>query len=75
MDIRRYGADAEIISPAELREQMRGMLAAAFGRYGQAGRGRSGHGRDSLIRQADADTDDVDHVSRTMVAATQVPTS
>lgn len=26
-------SDAEIIAPAELREQMRGMLAAALGRY------------------------------------------
>ena len=34
MDIQRYGADAEIIAPAELREQMRAMLAAALGRYG-----------------------------------------
>ena len=33
MDVQRYGADAEIIAPAELREQMRGMLAAALGRY------------------------------------------
>ena len=33
MDIQRYGADAEIIAPTELREQMRGMLAAALGRY------------------------------------------
>ncbi len=34
MDVQRYGADAEILAPVELREQMRGMLAAALGRYG-----------------------------------------
>ena len=33
MDVQRYGADAEIIAPAELRERMRAMLAAALGRY------------------------------------------
>ena len=34
MDVQRYGADAEVISPPELREQMRAMHAAALGRYG-----------------------------------------
>ena len=34
MDVQRYGADAEVISPPELREQMREMLGKAFGRYG-----------------------------------------
>jgi hypothetical protein len=29
----RYGADAEVIAPAELRAQMRAILAAALGRY------------------------------------------
>lgn len=33
MDVQRYGADAEIIAPAELREQMQAMLAAALARY------------------------------------------
>ncbi len=32
MDVQRYGADAEVISPPELREQMRAMHAAALGR-------------------------------------------
>ena len=30
MDIQRYGADAEILAPPELRQQMREMLAAAL---------------------------------------------
>lgn len=33
MDIQRYGADAEIIEPQELRVQMRAMLVAAMERY------------------------------------------
>ncbi len=33
MDIQRYGADAEILAPAELRQQMRETLAAALERY------------------------------------------
>ena len=34
MDVQRYGADAEVIAPPELREQMQGMLTGALGRYG-----------------------------------------
>ena len=34
MDVLRYGVDAEVIAPPELREQMRGMLAGALGKYG-----------------------------------------
>jgi predicted DNA-binding transcriptional regulator YafY len=33
MDVQRHGADAEVIGPPELREQMRAMHAAALGRY------------------------------------------
>ena len=40
MDVQRHGADAEILAPAELREEMRAMLSAALGRYG----GRDGIG-------------------------------
>ncbi len=36
MDIQRFGADAEVMAPKELREEMRTMLAAALGRYGEA---------------------------------------
>ena len=35
MDVQRYGADAEIVAPPELREEMRAMLAAAMGRYAE----------------------------------------
>ena len=35
MDIQRYGADAEILAPPELRQQMREMLAVALGNYPQ----------------------------------------
>ena len=34
MDVQRHGADAEVIAPPTLREQMREMLAGALGRYG-----------------------------------------
>ena len=34
MDVQRHGADAEVIAPPALREQMREMLAGALGRYG-----------------------------------------
>ena len=34
MDVQRYGADAKILAPAELRQQMRGLLGAAWGRCG-----------------------------------------
>ncbi len=33
MDVLRYGADAEVIGPPELREQVRGMLVGALLRY------------------------------------------
>lgn len=33
MDVQRYGADAEVIRPLELRVQMREMLVAALGQY------------------------------------------
>ncbi len=33
MDVQRYGADAEIVAPPELREEMMVMLAAAMERY------------------------------------------
>ena len=35
MDVQRYGADAEILSPPELRSELRAMLAAALARYEQ----------------------------------------
>ena len=34
MDVQRHGADAEVIAPPALREQMRELLAGALGRYG-----------------------------------------
>lgn len=34
MDVQRHGADAEVIAPPALREQMREMLAGALGRFG-----------------------------------------
>ncbi len=34
MDVQRHGADAEVIAPPALREQMREMLSGALGRYG-----------------------------------------
>ena len=33
MDIQRYGADAEVLAPPELRQQMRDTLMAALERY------------------------------------------
>jgi predicted DNA-binding transcriptional regulator YafY len=33
MDVMRHGAEAEVLAPAELREEMRRRLAAAFERY------------------------------------------